>query len=201
MKRTQAIAALGAAGVLAGCASSAVGGHGSAAGSPPARATSVTSASAPPSSTAAAPSSSPARPATTAAPPSASAPASSSAPPAGLIGQWDGHGRHLVIRADGTVVVNFRTYVDCTSTVTTGCDRVIGNEIHDGGHVLGHITKVVNATTVIVTVASTTDPAAIPAGPVRLGHDLTHHAVALFAGDFNGVPFCSAESPSGYCGA
>ena len=77
------------------------------------------------------------------------------------------------------MVVDFRTYVDCTTTVTTGCDQIIGNVIHDGGHVTGRITRVISPTTVIVTIASTTDPAAIPAGPVRLGHDLGHHAVAL----------------------
>ncbi|MFN2560023.1 MAG: hypothetical protein ABR571_01840 [Jatrophihabitans sp.] len=121
--------------------------------------------------------------------------------PAGFVGTWTGHGRQLVVSPTGRVTISFRTYVDCTATVTTGCDQITGSGIHDGGHVTGHITAVLNPTTVIVTVTSSTVTSAVPLAPIRLGHDLTHHAVAAFAGAFAGVPFCGPGAPSGYCGA
>jgi hypothetical protein len=121
--------------------------------------------------------------------------------PVGFVGTWTGHGRHLEVSSAGQVTITFRTYVDCTATVTTGCDQITGSSIHDGGHATGHITEVLNPTTVIVTFASSTVPSAVPLGPVRLGHDLTHDAVAIFAGEFSGVPFCAPGAAAGYCGA
>ena len=208
MKRVRArwsILALGAAGLVTGCSSS-TGGQGSAvsvssAASPSPKG--VSSSSVPGSSAApGSPSvsgtvgSSPATPAAT--PPTAGVPLTT---PAGVLGSWHGHGRALVVSADGTVTMNFRTYVNCTATVTTGCDQITGSAIHDGGHVIGQITHVLNPTTVIVTVTFTSDPAALPLGPVRFGHDLGHHAVAPFAGQLSGTPFCGPGAPSGYCGA
>jgi hypothetical protein len=121
--------------------------------------------------------------------------------PAGFVGTWTGHGRQLVVTAAGQVTITFRTYVDCTATVATGCDQITGSVIHDGGHVTGHITAVANPTTVTVTVTSSTVTSAVPLGSVRLGHDLTHDAVATFAGAFSGLPFCGPGAPPGYCGA
>jgi hypothetical protein len=122
--------------------------------------------------------------------------------PAGFVGTWNGHGRQLVVTAAGQVTIAFRTYVDCTATITTGCDQITGSSIHPGGHASGHVTEVLNPTTVFVTFASSTVTSAVPLGPVRLGHDLTHDAVAIFAGEFSGVPFCGpGAAAAGYCGA
>jgi hypothetical protein len=121
--------------------------------------------------------------------------------PAGFIGEWDGHARSLVVRSDGSVAIDFRTYVTCTAKITTGCDQVVGNAIRDGGHVVGAVTQVLNPTTVIVTVTATTVPKIVPRGTFRMGHDVKHHALATFGNKLNGVPFCGAGSPTGYCGA
>ena len=138
----------------------------------------------------------------------APAPATASAPvPQGqpsiatFVGTWYGHGRSLVVRQDGTVVFDFRTYRDCSATVTTACDRTSGDEIIDGGHVVGWITYVKNDTTVTVTVRSSSDPQDFPVAPFRLGFDRRHDAVAPFTGQFDGVPFCGDRAPAGYCGA
>lgn len=106
-----------------------------------------------------------------------------------------------MVSPGGQVTVTFRTYVDCSATVTTGCDQISGSTIHDGGHVTGHVTEALNPTTVIVTVTSSSVPSAVPTGPVKVGHDLSHHALAAFSGSFSGLPFCGPGAPSGYCGA
>jgi hypothetical protein len=121
--------------------------------------------------------------------------------PAGFVGTWYGHGRALTVGATGAITLEFRTYVDCTATVTTGCDRVEGNTISDGGHVTGQVSQVINRTTVWVTLTSTTAPSELPRGTYRLGRDLQHGAVALFAGQWSQAPFCGPDAPSGYCGA
>jgi len=105
------------------------------------------------------------------------------------------------VRASGTVAVDFRTFVNCTATITTGCDRTKGSTISDGGHVSGTVTRVINSTTVMVTLTETTAPSQLAEGTYRLGHDLGHHALALFAGGWNQAPFCGPDAPSGYCGA
>jgi hypothetical protein len=105
------------------------------------------------------------------------------------------------VRRDGSVSIDFRTYVECTATVTTGCDRIVRDGIYDGGRVTGRVTQTLNATTVTVTVITTTVPTIVPVGTFRLGHDLRHHAVAPFGNRLNGVPFCGAGSLTGYCGA
>lgn len=201
-----AVAVVSVVSAMTGCSSSTTTGQGSAAVTSPTSTGTPDFPSAPPSSA------SLSRSLTASAPPSASTTASTrpatppppsraGALPAGFVGAWYGHGRSLVVRPDGGVSVDFRTYVQCTATVTTGCDRIVGSVLHDGGHVTGRVTQVRNATTVTVTVSATTVPTIVPVGSFRLGHDLKHHAVAPFGNKLNGVPFCGAGSPTGYCGA
>lgn len=121
--------------------------------------------------------------------------------PAGFVGTWFGHSRKLVVRSDGAVNLDFRTYVPCSATVTTGCDRTVGNVIHDGGQVSGRVVNVLNATTVQVAVTSTSVPREFAIGTYRLGHDLGHDALAFLGGGFKGVAFCGPRAPAGWCGA
>lgn len=121
--------------------------------------------------------------------------------PAGFVGTWTGHDRSLAITANGAVHLTFRTFIDCSPTVTTNCDRIVGNRMYDGGQVRGRVTAVQDANTVTVTITATSDPKAVPRGPVRMGRDVRRDAVALFAGNFSGTPFCGSASPFGYCGA
>lgn len=194
--------------LLTGCASTTAG-HGQASVSPAADRTpqqQPTGSSAAPSVLPSAPASVP--PTSPRTSPGTSSPNSSGAgspstggTPAGFIGRWYGHGRLLTVAPDGAVHLDFRTYVWCTATVTTGCDRMSGNVIHDGGLVDGRISQVINPTTVVVTVTSTSVPATVPEQQFRLGLDLHHDAVAPISGRLRGVPFCGAGAPSGYCGA
>ncbi len=186
---------IAAAGLVAGCASSTTGGHGAAADTSTAQSTPSTSSQSASSMPPSVPSGSPM--------PSSAMPsqaASGVRAPAGFGGIWTGHGRELAIAPDGSLRIEFRTYVTCTATVTTGCDQIIGNEIHDGGMVTGRITQVINSTTVIVTITSSSAPSSLPLGAYRLGHDLGHHALALFSGSWPNAPFCGAGAPEGYCG-
>jgi hypothetical protein len=107
----------------------------------------------------------------------------------------------MIINSGGGVSMEFRTYVNCTATLKTGCDRISGHTIFSGGHVAARITRVINATTVVVTVSSTSAPSLVSMGTFRLGHDLGRDALAPLAGGFRGIPFCGPGAPSGYCGA
>ena len=194
------------AALLAGCSSSA--GDDSAATTPPPVATTTVTAAAPSTGDAVAGSSIPTED-------SASSPAEASSTHTSsqgsgsesgsfkaFIGTWDGHGRTLTVDKDGGFTMDFRTYRNCSSTVTTGCDRTSGNTLIDGGHVKGMITHVYNASTVIVTVFSSTDKRDVPETSFTLGHDVTHHALAARVGPFaKNAPFCGSGAPDGYCGA
>lgn len=118
-----------------------------------------------------------------------------------FVGTWYGHSRKLVIGPDGSIHLSFRLYVPCTADRTTGCDLVAGNRIEDGGRVTAHVTGVSNPTTITADVTRTSTPETSPRGPVRIGYNLTEHAVAIFGGGFGGEPFCGKQSPPGYCGA
>jgi eukaryotic-like serine/threonine-protein kinase len=58
-----------------------------------------------------------------------------------LVGSWEGHGRGLVINADGSVKASYRMYVFCSETPKPPppCD---GGAVFDGGQVTLHITKI-----------------------------------------------------------
>lgn len=194
-RRAAALVAGAAAVALAAGCSSSVSGSGNAKGSAPqpsgstAPATVYRTVTATPSST---PSSSPSAPSSVSAPPTM---------PSDFVGTWFGHGRSLTITASGALTMTYRTYVNCSATVTTGCDQTVNNQIHDGGAVTAHLTQVVNPTTVMVAITASSAPSLVPIGSARLGFDQTHDAVALFTGDWANAPFCGTHSPSGYCGA
>lgn len=196
MRRSISTAVFATSVLLAGCSASATAGHDTA---PAGQSTPPTAASTTPTTPAPMSSSVP----SSAAPTTSPAPNTSIAvvTPSGFVGSWYGHGRSLVVRSDGSVTLVFRTYVNCTATVTTGCDRITGNVLYDGGQVTGKISQIINANTVIVSVTSTSVPSTIPDGPMRLGHDLARHALAPLDGGFKGVPFCGPGAPSNYCGA
>jgi hypothetical protein len=187
-------------GALAACGASATTGQGDGSGPPaqPSPPPSTVSRTVTATATATATASVPAPPSTVDATPPPAGPA---AVPSGFVGKWFGHSRDLTVRRDGTVLIDFRVYITCTATRSTECDRIIGSTIEDGGHVVAHVTRVVSNTTMIMTVTSTSAPDFVPMGPVRIGHDLTHHAVAIFSGKLSGDAFCGTGSPSSYCGA
>lgn len=192
---------------LAAC-SSAVGGHGGSATGSPSATQHVSTPSAPVTTATGGAFGSSTAPASAA--PSSTAPSSTavvvtvtpSAPatmvsssPGIFVGTWTGHARTLVVHADGSARVDYRLYRTC-GTDAPPCDRIVGNEIFDGGHVTLRTVEVVTAhhtSTLTATVLTSTDPT------YRVGASQTF----TLRGDIIDSPyatFCDARS-DGQCGA
>ena len=118
---------------------------------------------------------SPTQPATaTSAPtPAAAAPATSpsgggtqvTSSPGIFVGSWVGHGRQLVVNANGSAKATYRAYVFCSQNPTPPCDQVIGNQIVAGGQVTLHVERVVTAnhmSTATAVVLTSSDPKIAP---------------------------------------
>lgn len=53
---------------------------------------------------------------------------------ASVSGYWSGHGRTIDVGTDGLGIAHFRTYTNCTQTVTTNCDMFVNQLIYPGGY-------------------------------------------------------------------
>ena len=76
-------------------------------------------------------------------------------------GVWSGHGRQLVVTANGSATVLYRVYTWCSANPTPPCDLMKGNVIYEGGQVRLHIVRVATAhhmSTATATVLASTDP-------------------------------------------
>jgi hypothetical protein len=62
-----------------------------------------------------------------------------------FVGSWVGHGRQLVVNANGSAKATYRAYVFCSQNPTPPCDQMIGNQIVAGGQVTLHVEQVVTA--------------------------------------------------------
>lgn len=115
-----------------------------------------------------------------------------------IVGQWAGHGRALVIRADGTAELTYRIYKSCDDDPTPPCDRVVGNEIQSGGDVAFAFRGDLSGTSARGKVTASTDPAHPVGAPVTAS--LQGYNLILSIMD---APFCKADAPSGEwnCGA
>jgi hypothetical protein len=115
-------------------------------------------------------------------------------------GIWSSHGGQLVVRADGSVTLEYRTYVWCSDNPRPPCDQMNGNLIISGGHVNMHIVQVITASgrpkaTAIVDTSS--DPK-IPSGSYQ---DFELHG-GVITWTVRGQPFCDAQaSQASACGA
>ena len=116
--------------------------------------------------------------------------AAASASPPGLVGVWGGHGRGIVIRADGTFTYSARTYRVCGQQPPP-CDRFVGNFIYDGDNASGRI----SLATGNGVVTATTDAVDMPLGPIRIRSDPVGDRVWI-----GGVDYCGRQS-AGTCGA
>jgi hypothetical protein len=132
--------------------------------------------------------------------PSASAgPTQVSSYPGIFVGVWSGHSRQLVVNADGSANVSYRSYVFCSQNPAPPCDQVVGNQIIDGGHVRLHIGQVVTAhdmSTATAFVLTSSDPMFVPGSVQRLvlsGDVITWASLGTF---------CDAKAQArGICGA
>jgi hypothetical protein len=82
-----------------------------------------------------------------------------------FVGSWVGHGRQLVVDANGSAKATYRVYVFCSQNPTPPCDQVIGNQIVSGGQVTLRVEKVVTAnhmSTATAIVLTSSDPKVAP---------------------------------------
>jgi hypothetical protein len=117
-----------------------------------------------------------------------------------FVGIWNSHGGQLVVKADGSVTLDYRIYVWCSDNPTPPCDQMNGNIITSGGHVTMHIVQVITANgmpkaTAIVDTSS--DPK-IPSGSYQ-NFELNGGVITWTD---RGQPFCDAKaSQASVCGA
>ena len=139
----------------------------------------------------------------TAASPAASSPSegatSVSTEPGIFVGSWTGHGRALVVKADGSGAVTYRVYVFCSQNPAPPCDQVKGNVILSGGHVTLHIAQVLTAnrmSTASAIVDTSSDPKVRPGSDQRFVLNGDVITSTVFG------TFCDAKASSnGTCGA
>ena len=201
---------------LAGCASTVTGvgtavGPGAAAGtgdfpSTPVPTGPATTAAATPATTAA-PS---AAASTTAATPSTQPAGATSAAPDGagqtpylskFVGQWIGHGRVLTIRSDGTGTLIYRAYKNCSDDPTPPCDKIVNNQIVDGGRLTFKILQTIADSGnygAEVQILTANDPAINKSQPGGMSLD-THDVITTEF--FNESTFCGPKAAAGACGA
>ncbi|ADG99313.1 hypothetical protein Srot_2882 [Segniliparus rotundus DSM 44985] len=137
--------------------------------------------------------------------PKATASTSASATVATFVGHWRGHGRSLVVGADGTGKVVARTYQKCGDPGVSGpCDTLDGDEIKPGAVTQIKITAVREAVDVVIadfTVQETTldvprgSTGTLTLNPVR---DALQIAINGTQGDGY---YCGPKADPGYCGA
>jgi hypothetical protein len=60
-----------------------------------------------------------------------------------FVGAWTFHDGRLSVNRRGRGSESFRTFVDCTATIQTACDKFQGNVIYNGGFVTFTLTKIV----------------------------------------------------------
>ncbi|HEX6509108.1 MAG TPA: hypothetical protein VF221_15880 [Chloroflexota bacterium] len=125
---------------------------------------------------------------------------SQTAPFARFAGSWSTHGGVLQIGPRGRGHYQMRTYVNCTATILTDCDRFKGQIIYDGGFATFTLTRVAGNTAFgKITNSSTSWEINTP-----LSFRLTTKDALVGGGAsdlVNGRRFCGPRAPVGFCGA
>lgn len=114
----------------------------------------------------------------------------------GLVGEWDGHGRHLTVDRAGHFEFVGRTYVVCGEGPPP-CDRFVGNEIGDGAVANGVITSR-RGNIAIAEVTSTNDTDYVPHGTASFVYDPANDTLTIQPTD---VSLCGPSAGTGVCGA
>jgi hypothetical protein len=115
-------------------------------------------------------------------------------------GSWQTHGGGVYIGPGGKGEYQLRTYVNCTQTILTDCDRIKGNVIYPGGFGTFALTRVAGNTVYgSMTNSSTSWEINTP-----ISFRLTSRDVLIAKGpsDLLGQRnFCGPHAPAGACGA
>jgi hypothetical protein len=117
--------------------------------------------------------------------------------PAGFVGTWQMHGGSLTINGNGLGVNHFRTYVFCTQTRLTACDRVIKSTIYAGGYDNFQITRAQGKSAQ----AGITDSAYSWEVGTSLKITLGKQDTITMHLPSGNVLFCGPSTPVGTCGA
>jgi hypothetical protein len=117
--------------------------------------------------------------------------------PVAFVGSWETHGGLLDISTNGVGSDHLRTYINCTTTRQTACDRVVGNGIYPGQYDRFKITRVQGTTAV----ANVTDSAY----SWRVGTRITitrgtNDTLTIHMPD-GAFRYCGPKAPAGTCGA
>ncbi|QDP95015.1 hypothetical protein FOE78_02975 [Microlunatus elymi] len=120
--------------------------------------------------------------------------------PAALVGQWDGHGRRLVIKESGASVLTYRAYRYCSDDPTKPCDKVKGNVIYPGGKVKFTLQPGASTISASGKITSSNDPA-YPVGATATVTVSGYQRLLRLAGK-TFANFCAPGDPNlGECGA
>lgn len=115
-------------------------------------------------------------------------------------GTWPTHGGYVWIGPRGNGYYKLRTYVNCSSTVLTDCDKFKGSFIYPGGYGVFTLNRVAsNIASGTITNSSTSWEIM-----TKVSFRLTNKdaLVARGASDLlNRRRFCGPHAPVGYCGA
>lgn len=116
-----------------------------------------------------------------------------------LQGEWDGHGRHLIVQRDGTIGARYRTYEDCEEDATPPCDSVIGGGIALGGSVVLQLQSVTpkaeGGASGTGAVISSSDPSEFPVGSMQT-FELSDGIIEWAGGTYCG-PKAKGDAPCG----
>jgi hypothetical protein len=125
---------------------------------------------------------------------------SAAAPFSRFAGSWPTHGGGVFIGARGNGSYQLRTYLNCTQTILTDCDRFKGNFIYPGGFGRFTLNRVAGNTAYgTITDSSTSWEINTP-----ISFRLTAKDVLIARGpsDLLGQRhFCGPHAPPGSCGA
>lgn len=112
-------------------------------------------------------------------------------------GNWFGHGRDIYVAANGQGIAHFRTYADCSRTVTTNCDMFARNSIYPGGYfsfTLNHVSG--NKAFGSISNSGYSWMIGTSITIARNANDSVHVYVLRGYG-----VYCGSNAPVGYCGA
>jgi hypothetical protein len=122
--------------------------------------------------------------------------ASSTSPLTPFAGDWRGHGRMLLVRADGTATLMWRVYRWCGNGAAVPCDSKKGGRIVFGGSASFTLSSVTGRVA-RGTVTSTTDASTLPKGKIVLSMG----ADDVLRVDPLGLLFCASSARAFTCGA
>jgi hypothetical protein len=125
---------------------------------------------------------------------------SQSTPFARFAGGWPTHGGGLSIGPRGNGYYQLRTYVNCSTTILTDCDRSKGNYIYPGGYGAFRLIRV-SGNTAFGTIVNSSTSWEIN---TRIAFTLTSKDVLIATGAsdlLNRRSFCGPHAPAGACGA